>query len=762
MTILKTINKREIKRQFIAFFSIAVFAFNTLLSPIDIVRAQELLNLPQPGVRVGLSPIFNPPVLKGIKVYPNDPFRFDFILDTGDTNEPDKQLKADSTRLIKYFLASLTTPEKDLWVNLSPYEKNRIVPEAFGQTEMGRDLLAQDYMLKQITASIIYPYGKVGKDFWDKVYAEAFKRYGKTDIPVNTFNKVWIIPEKATVYENKNSAIVVESRLKVMLEEDYVALNKSTVKKEQNTPATNKLGSDIVRQVVIPLLDKEVNEGRNFAPLRQVYQSLILATWYKRKVRESILGQAYDDKNKTTGIDIVDKNEKEKIWQLYVKAFKKGAYNFIKEEYDPATQATIPRKYFSGGTDLAMTGVFKAMGSSLLPNISSKRAKVVQMRLDMAMNTVDNTPIPKSAETKLNRAGRYNDFLSWFSVNPYLPIKNLGHSAVVDIGSSYGYATVDLAKLLLEQNPDVHVYGVDIGEHVGQIQEDASLPENLKFIQDDHRLLKKEIKEPIMVMSMFNVLRHYGWEQASKMVEEMAANLSEGGLLILGDGNNEGPYRLQFIVLQKVSGELVPQELVLKMFSAISDTVRLNWCTAYMPERWKSSFRPTLKIIAERMDDITMKVLRKYHDGLLGKIINDTNTLEDVVLQEQVKDLQGQGFVVHGDFQHGPISLPLQTMIAPKNAAAEETNTPILPSETSDTSHPKQPSAPTDKVMVKNGGIDLNPDKLEVKTLNNGEIIKLNLDAAMLHRMQRANGVNPVIIGILPLENLKEFLGVQN
>ena len=58
-------------------------------------------------------------------------------------------------RLVKYFLAALTIPEKDLWVNLSPYEKDRVITDEFGSTEMGRDLLAQDYMLKQLTSSLI-------------------------------------------------------------------------------------------------------------------------------------------------------------------------------------------------------------------------------------------------------------------------------------------------------------------------------------------------------------------------------------------------------------------------------------------------------------------------------------------------------------------------------------------------------------------------------------------------------------------------------
>src|SRR5271168_2031926 len=187
--------------------------------------------LPAPGVMVHLSPEFNPPILKGIKVHPDNPFKFDFILDRGDSQLSNDALKNESSKLIKYFLASLTIPEKDLWVNLSPYEKDRIVPDSFGRTEMGRDLLAEDYMLKQITASLIYPEGETGKKFWKRIYEEALKRFGRTNIPVNTFNKVWIVPEKAVVYENAKAgtAYVVEAKLKVMLEQDYLSMQKHNV-----------------------------------------------------------------------------------------------------------------------------------------------------------------------------------------------------------------------------------------------------------------------------------------------------------------------------------------------------------------------------------------------------------------------------------------------------------------------------------------------------------------------------------------------------
>ena len=121
---------------------------------------------------VHLSPEFDPPILKGLKVHPGNPFRFDFILDQGDgvggqpgdmkmkapqgNHLSPNELKTESTKLIKYFLASLTIPEKDLWVNLSPYEKNRIIPQSFGLTEMGRRLTQARRLHAQTNHGIIY------------------------------------------------------------------------------------------------------------------------------------------------------------------------------------------------------------------------------------------------------------------------------------------------------------------------------------------------------------------------------------------------------------------------------------------------------------------------------------------------------------------------------------------------------------------------------------------------------------------------------
>ena len=281
-----------------------------LANSIGLTTAQaQDFSLPAPGVMVNLSSEFTPAILKGIVIHPENAFKFDFIIDKGDREFSDSQKKEEYTKLIKYFMASLATPDEDQWVNLSPYEKDRIIKDDFGKTAMGRDLLAQDYLLKQITASLIYPQDKLGQKFWNEIYARAYKQFGTTNIPVNTFNKVWIVPDEADIYEKGNIAYLYKSHLKVMLEEDYLALTK-----HQGKSATSTLVSNIVRSIILPQLEKEVNEDKNFAPLRQVFSGMILAAWYKRALRESLLTKIYADKAKVKGVDQDPKNN-EAIYQ---------------------------------------------------------------------------------------------------------------------------------------------------------------------------------------------------------------------------------------------------------------------------------------------------------------------------------------------------------------------------------------------------------------------------------------------------------------
>ncbi len=329
--------------------------FLTSLGPLPQAHADSILNLPAPGTMINLSPAYQPVMIKGLTVHKDNPFLFDFIVDIGQDKMSGEPLKKEGEKLIKYFLASLAIPDRDMWVNLSPYEKTRMIPEALGQTDMGKDLLEQDYILKQITASLIYPEKNLGKRFWDRVYAKAQEMYGTTQIPVNTFNKVWIKADRAEVYEHNQTVFVVASHLKVMLEEDYLALQKhATILPSGNT---HTLSSQIIREIVLPELEKEVNTGKNFANLRQMFHSIILASWYKKNLKEALLNQVYANKSKIKGINLNDPTVKEAIYQQYIKAYKKGVFNYIKEDINTVNGQAEPRKYFSGGVLAIATDV---------------------------------------------------------------------------------------------------------------------------------------------------------------------------------------------------------------------------------------------------------------------------------------------------------------------------------------------------------------------------------------------------------------------
>jgi len=338
--------------------------FITLILPPSLVQSQGILTLPTPGTMVTTSSVFVPPILKGLIVHPQQPFQLDFVLDEGNSTLTEEEIKGESTKLIKYFLASLALPEDELWVNLSPYESDRIIPDGFGKTEMGRTFLAQDYLLKQLTASMIYPESELGEKFWDRVYKRVNRLYGTSEVPVNTFNKVWIIPDKAIIYENKDRAFVVEGNLKVMLDEDYLAIKNNH---KNDTMGVNelsknevdelrKISSQVLKEVIIPEIELEVNHGKNFAKLRQIYYSFVLASWYKKNLYQTILNKAYSNKMKTDGLESVDSKFKDEIYNQYLDSFEKGVYDFIKEDYDENTKSVIARKYFSGGVKIYYKG----------------------------------------------------------------------------------------------------------------------------------------------------------------------------------------------------------------------------------------------------------------------------------------------------------------------------------------------------------------------------------------------------------------------
>ena len=353
------------QRKFVSCVVLLVFLAQSVM-PVSYAQMQAL---PAPGGMIQTSPAYTPAMMVGMTIDPKNPLQFEFLIDTGDDHLTGDDLSAESQKLINYFLTTLTVPEDELWVNLSPDEPDRIIANGLGTTEMGHALLAQDYLLKQLMSSLMYPEKDIGKEFWERVY----KKAGTRQMPTDIFNKIWIVPEHAHVFVNGTNVFVVESYLKVMLEEDYWEgiegyRDKGTKEKEDLYPSVprslNPLNhNQIIRDIILPEIEHEINHGKNFAQLRQVFHSMILATWYKKNLRTSFLHQAYANQNKVDGVNTINKEQINDVYEKYLAMFQQGVFNYIKEDMDPATQETIPRKYFAGGVQ----GVDAVMIQEALP-----------------------------------------------------------------------------------------------------------------------------------------------------------------------------------------------------------------------------------------------------------------------------------------------------------------------------------------------------------------------------------------------------------
>jgi hypothetical protein len=271
---------------------------------------------------VGPGRKMTPPRFSGINVAKGEAGPTHFFFHRGDDAYViDPTRAADYEKLTDYFKTSLAIRDDTQWVNLSAFESDRMLPKELSGTALGRTLLSQDCMLKRLTASFMHPDNAVGREYWNAVYAEARRRFGNSRMQFNSFQKVWIIPTEAAVYEcdgdhpgdeppgddevktNLNAfmrgidlapgrvvAYILRNHLGVQCEADLLArkelFSRSAGPGVHAYEGESDFALNLFREIVLPRIEEEVNESEHFADIRQVYSAMILATWMKHKLPE--------------------------------------------------------------------------------------------------------------------------------------------------------------------------------------------------------------------------------------------------------------------------------------------------------------------------------------------------------------------------------------------------------------------------------------------------------------------------------------------
>ncbi|MDD5080081.1 MAG: hypothetical protein PHH68_07190 [Candidatus Omnitrophica bacterium] len=254
-------------------------------------------------------------------------------------------------RLMDFFILGLNVREDKFWANLTPGDPDNIIDPDLAGTPLGEVMLRADLRLKKDFCELTNPqFSQSGKKYWAAL-SEKAAELGIKKIPA--MNRVWIVPEEAAVYEARNGAYITESRLKVCLKINYSA----GLLKDGGGKAYGELSEyagELVRDIILPELDKRVNEDFLYADLRQVNRALILARWYNNKFGD---GRGFNLKNTLTASSRPEINAgllKKQIYDDYMDSLSNGEYVVVGPSgWSSALDYLRPKKrYISGGVDL--------------------------------------------------------------------------------------------------------------------------------------------------------------------------------------------------------------------------------------------------------------------------------------------------------------------------------------------------------------------------------------------------------------------------
>lgn len=249
----------------------------------------------------------------------------------------------------------LALSNRSFWVNLNPNEPDRIIDPELGKTDAGRIMLEADLQMKRDLGRLTHPQNsQVGKEFWSRVYdhivpglVASGRESIQIEVPV-TF-RVWIVPGRVIVCTTARSIRVVEAGLNVMLESDYLGGAPSAAPRSEN----QTFAEGLLKSLVLPALVREVNHASQYAALRQVFFSRVVAEWYKQRPRagaifQPIIGLGYADTWRSAAAWSA-----RAIFDQYRQSLTNGEYSLseVGEVSRSGRQYSFERRYFTGGVD---------------------------------------------------------------------------------------------------------------------------------------------------------------------------------------------------------------------------------------------------------------------------------------------------------------------------------------------------------------------------------------------------------------------------
>lgn len=305
------------------------------------------------------------------------------------------------------FMTGLSVHDNKFWVNLNPWEADRIIDNELEQSDVGRIMLEADLRMKKDFSNYENPCtNETGKALWDLLdkKREALAQQCMSNFPGEVRNvdsirfrpvtRHWIIPDKVYAYTNGSQIYIINSTLTISSEpiadhsafelkdQDIGTLSNGCLEElNRSAKEYGEYYKDLNDHMILPYVISDVNNAERYEDLRNVYTALALAQWYK----SSITSRRDIFRGNLTSLDIniqkaLESWNAEDIWNEYVISFRNGEYKcWENETIETATKITYRNESkSSGGVEF---GKIRAnlVGINKLPKEIEDQAKKVFM-----------------------------------------------------------------------------------------------------------------------------------------------------------------------------------------------------------------------------------------------------------------------------------------------------------------------------------------------------------------------------------------------
>lgn len=299
------------------------------------------------------------PLVTGMAIPCDNPIHPGFSIgyDASQNKPSENEILELQTRLGRYLNTFLVVEGELLHVTLSPLDEFGGLTKPLRHTELGRDLLSQDVVLKHFTAQLLHPDSNSGKSFWNRIE--------KSGVDLNAVSldsciRVWIVPGKVSLKENNQDDVffhvdIEKFNLQVLCESDYTTIDRFAENSKSDLPAApTKFHEQVIetfKELILPKIFNEVNRGNRFSILRQIFTVGIFSAWFeKSNLGPSLIKCGFMNSNdvekyrlNTAGDEAIQLKEQ------YSQMFNEGVWRHTQTFYDIKSKEIKRRVYVVGG-----------------------------------------------------------------------------------------------------------------------------------------------------------------------------------------------------------------------------------------------------------------------------------------------------------------------------------------------------------------------------------------------------------------------------